>query len=171
VVLSVTSLDHQIQRRMEPRASSPGRRLGAVRVLAEAGIPVGVNVAPVVPGLTDHEIPAILEAAADAGATFAQYILLRLPHGVKEVFCGWLDQHFPDRKQKILARIRDLRDGQLDDGRIGVRGRGIGPWADQVRSLFRVTRDRLDMDRAPALSSEAFRHLHGPPSPQTELFS
>jgi DNA repair photolyase len=171
VVLSVTSLDHQIQRRMEPRASSPGRRLGAVRVLAEAGIPVGGNVAPVVPGLTDHEIPAILEAAADAGATFAQYILLRLPHGVKEVFCGWLDQHFPDRKQKILARIRDLRDGQLDDGRIGVRGRGIGPWADQVRSLFRVTRDRLDMDRAPALSSEAFRHLHGPPSPQTELFS
>jgi DNA repair photolyase len=171
VVLSVTSLDHRIQRRMEPRASSPGRRLGAIRVLAAAGIPVGVNVAPVVPGLTDHEIPAILEAAADAGATFAQYILLRLPHGVKEVFSGWLDQHFPDRKRKILDRIRELRGGLLDDGRIGVRGRGIGPWADQIHSLFHVTRGRLGMDRGPSLSTEAFRRPRSRPSPQTELFS
>lgn len=171
VVLSVTSLDHRIQRPMEPRASSPGRRLGAIRVLARAGIPVGVNVAPVVPGLTDHEIPAILEAAADAGASFAQYILLRLPHGVDEIFSRWLEQYFPDRKQKVLARIRDLRGGQLDDGRIGVRGRGVGPWADQIRSLFRITRNRLGMARAPSLSSESFRYPQSRASPQTELFS
>jgi DNA repair photolyase len=170
VVLSVTSLDPQIQRRMEPRASSPGRRLGAIRVLAEAGIPVGVIVAPVVPGLTDHEMPAILEAAAEAGATFAQYILLRLPHGVKEIFSGWLDQHVPDRKQKVLSRIRDLNGGRLYDSRFAVRGRGTGPWADHIRSLFRVTRDRFQLDRHPILSADGFRPAPDPRSPQMELF-
>ena len=98
VVLSVTSLNRDIQRVMEPRASIPERRLGAMRVLAEAGIPVGVNVAPVVPGLTDHELPAILGASAEAGASFSGYILLRLPHRVKDIFSTWLGQHFPDRK-------------------------------------------------------------------------
>ena len=171
VVLSVTSLRAEIHRAMEPRASAPARRLAAIRVLAEAGIPVGVNVAPVVPGLTDHELPEILEAAADAGATFAGYILLRLPHGVKEIFSDWLGRHFPDRKDKVLNRVREMRGGNLYDGRFEVRGRGEGPWAEHLRSLFRVTRNRLALNRPPELSADAFRLSPTDPGPQMDLFS
>jgi DNA repair photolyase len=170
VVVSVTTLRDEVQRRMEPRASAPGRRLGAIRVLADAGIPVGVMVAPVVPGLTDHELPSILEAAADAGATYADYILLRLPHGVKDLFSEWLGQHFPDRRSKVLARLRSLRGGKLYDSRFGVRGRGEGPFAEQLRSLFRVTRDRCGLNQRPELSARSFRALPDPLSPQTDLF-
>ncbi|NNF13683.1 MAG: PA0069 family radical SAM protein [Gemmatimonadetes bacterium] len=170
VVLSVTSLRNDVHRSMEPRASSPARRLGAIRVLADAGIPVGVNVAPVVPGLTDHEMPEILEASADAGATFASYILLRLPHGVKDIFSDWLGRHFPDRRDKVLNRVREMRGGKLYDGDFTLRGRGSGPWADQLRSLFRVHRDRYGLDRRPRLSAEAFRVPAPEPGPQMELF-
>jgi DNA repair photolyase len=171
VVLSITSLRNEVQRVMEPRASTPSRRLGAIRVLANAGIPVGVNVAPVVPGLTDHEVPHILEAAAEAGASFAGYIVLRLPHGVKDIFAEWLGRHFPERRDKVLNRVRELRGGKLYDARFEVRGRGEGPWADQLGGLFRVTRDRLGLDRAPLLSAEAFRPARGATGPQMELFS
>lgn len=157
VVLSVTTLDRRLQRSMEPRAATPERRLGAIRVLADAGIPVGVNVAPVVPGLTDHEVPAILEAAHDAGATFCNYILLRLPHGVKEVFETWLTQHVPQRRDKVLNRVREMRGGRLYDADYAVRGRGEGPWAEQLRTLFGVARDRLDLVHRPSLSTAAFR--------------
>lgn len=170
VVLSVTSLSNEVQRSMEPRASSPGRRLGAIKVLSEAGIPVGVNVAPVVPGLTDHEMPEILQAAADAGATFASYIVLRLPHGVKEIFSDWLVRHFPDRRDKVLNRVREMRGGKLYEGDFAVRGRGSGPWAEQIRSLFRVNRDRYGLTRPPDLSAEAFRVPPSEPGPQMELF-
>lgn len=171
VVLSVTSLRNEIHRAMEPRASSPGRRLGAIRVLAREGIPVGVNVAPVVPGLTDHEMPEILEAAADAGASFASYIVLRLPHGVKEIFSDWLGRHFPDRRDKVLNRVRALRGGKLYDADFAVRGKGSGPWADQIGSLFRVHRDRFGLDRPPKLSVDAFRRPAPPPGPQMDLFA
>ncbi len=171
VVLSVTSLRAEVQKVMEPRAPIPARRLGAIRVLAEAGIPVGVNVAPIVPGLTDHELPAILEAAAEAGATFASYILLRLPHGVKDIFADWLEAHFPDRKDKVLNRVRAMRGGKLYDARYEVRGRGEGPWAEHLRSVFRLHRDRLGLDRPPQLSCESFRGPEGPPSAQTDLFA
>ena len=170
VVVSVTSLRSDVQRVMEPRAATPARRLHAIRALAEAGIPVGVNVAPVVPGLTDDEMPAILEAAAEAGATFASYILLRLPHGVKSMFEEWLGQHFPERRDKVLNRVRELRGGKLYDARFDVRGRGEGPWADQLRALFRITRDRLGLDRHPTLSADAFR-VPVERTPQTDLFS
>lgn len=170
VVLSVTTLNRELQGKLEPRASTPTRRLGAIRVLADAGIPVGVNVAPVIPGLTDHEIPAILEAAADAGASFAGMILLRLPHGVKEMFAGWLRQHVPARADKVLNRIRDLRGGALYDARFGVRGCGEGPWAKHLRSVFRVQRRRLDLDRAPRLSAAAFRRPTDFGPPQMDLF-
>jgi DNA repair photolyase len=170
VVLSVTSLKREIQRVMEPRAATPARRLGAIRVLADAGIPVGVNVAPIVPGLTDHEVPEILEAAAEAGATFAGYIVLRLPHGVKDIFSHWLTQHFPDRREKILNRVRELRGGKLYDGRFEVRGRGQGPWADQLQSLFRIQRDRLGLDRPPELSVDSFRVPPAFRGLQTDLF-
>ncbi len=170
VALSVTTLDHELQRAMEPRASSPARRLGAIRVLADAGIPVGVNVAPVVPGLTDHELPDILEAAADAGATFAGTILLRLPYGVKEIFDDWLQRHAPDRREKVLNRVRAMRRGALYDARYEVRGRGEGPWADQLRSLFRVASRRVGLGPPPSLSAHAFRRPPEPPGPQTDLF-
>jgi len=170
VTLSVTSLRNEIHRAMEPRASSPARRLGAIKVLADAGIPVGVNVAPVVPGLTDHEIPEILEAAAEAGATFASYIVLRLPHGVKEIFADWLGRHFPDRRDKVLNRVRELRGGKLYDGRYAVRGKGRGPWAEQLGALFGVHRDRYGLTRVPELSAEAFRRPPPASGPQMELF-
>ena len=170
VVVSVTSLRNDVQRALEPRASSPARRLGAIRVLADAGIPVGVNVAPVVPGLTDHEMPAILEAAAEAGATFANYIVLRLPHGVKDLFVDWLEQHVPDRKEKVLSRLRDLRGGALYDGRFAVRGRGEGPFAEQLRRLFAVTRTKYGLDRPPALSTASFRRPAAV-RPQMDLFA
>jgi DNA repair photolyase len=171
VVLSITTLRPELQRTLEPRASTPARRLGAIRVLADAGIPVGVNVAPVIPGLTDHEVPAILEAAADAGASFAGMILLRLPHGVKDIFEGWLRQHAPDRADKVLNRMREMRGGKLYDARFGVRGRGEGPWADHLRSVFRVHRERLSLDRAPTLSADAFRVAPDLSGPQTDLFA
>ena len=155
---------------MEPRASSPERRLGAIRVLANAGIPVGVNVAPVVPGLTDHELPSILEASAEAGASFAGYILLRLPHGVKDIFSTWLGQHFPDRKDKVLNRVREMRAGKLYDSSYDVRGRGEGPWADHLRSLFQVTSARLGLDRPPALSAASFVRPAESGRPQMDLF-
>ncbi len=170
VVLSVTTLRNELQRSLEPRASTPARRLGAIRVLADAGIPVGVNVAPVIPGLTDHELPEILEAAAEAGASFASYILLRLPHGVKEIFDDWLARHAPERRDKVLNRVRQMRRGRLYDSRYEVRGRGEGPWADQLRALFRVTRDRLALDRPPELSTAAFRVPPDPHAPQYDLF-
>jgi len=130
-----------------------------------------VNVAPVVPGLTDHELPDILEAAADAGATFAGYILLRLPHGVKDIFSEWLGQHFPDRRAKVLNRISEMRGGKLYDGRYEIRGRGEGPWAEQLQSLFRVTRDRLGLNRPPVLSAEHFRTPAADAGPQIDLFT
>lgn len=169
-VLSITTLRNDLQRTLEPRASIPARRLGAIRVLADAGIPVGVNVAPVIPGLTDHELPEILEEAAAAGASFANTIVLRLPWGVKDIFSEWLQQHAPDRRDKVLNRVRELRSGKLYDGRYSVRGRGEGPWADQLRSLFRVTRDKLGLNRYPALSADGFRRPAPPPQPQYDLF-
>jgi len=170
VMLSVTTLRPEVQRAMEPRASTPARRLDAVRALADAGIPVGVMVAPVVPGLTDDELPAILEAAAAAGAGHASYVLLRLPHGVKELFDVWLHQHFPDRRDKVLNRVRSMRGGKLYDASYEVRGRGEGPWAEQLRALFRVTTGRLGLDRPLTLSSHAFRVPASRRGPQTDLF-
>jgi DNA repair photolyase len=175
VTLSITTLRNDLQRVMEPRAPTPARRLGAIRVLAAAGIPVGVNVAPVVPGLTDHELPAIMEAAAEAGAMWAGYIVLRLPHGVKELFERWLEQHFPERREKVLNRVRELRRGRLYDSRYSVRGRGEGPWAKQLRALFDLSRARLGLDGPPVLSTEAFvrsqvRRDRRPEKTQIDLF-
>lgn len=159
VTVSVTSLRNEIQRIMEPRTSVPKRRLRAIEALAKAGIPVAVNVAPVVPGLTDHEMPAILEAAAAAGATRAAYIMLKLPYAVKELFETWLEQHFPDRAGKILNRLYSLRNGKLYDGRFGFRQRGEGPFAEQVSALFDVTTRRLGLNgkNLRGLSTAAFR--------------
>lgn len=170
VLVSITSLRSEVQRVMEPRAATAERRLDAISTLAQSGVPVGVMVAPVVPGLTDDELPSILGEAASAGATHASYVLLRLPHGVKEIFETWLVQHFPQRTEKVLNRIREMRSGKLYDARYAVRGRGEGPWADQLRALFRVTTKRLSLQRPPSLSADAFRLPPGARGPQMDLF-
>lgn len=157
VYLSITSLDRSLQRVMEPRTSTPTGRLEAIRALAEAGVPVGVMVAPVIPGLTDHEVPAIVQAAADAGACAAGWTMLRLPHGVKELFEDWLEAHFPDRRERALHRIREVRDGRLSDAEFGRRQRGTGAYAEQIAALFRAAVRRAGLPGMPALSAEAFR--------------
>lgn len=169
VFLSVTTLDPKLQRLMEPRTSIPARRLDAIRELAAAGIPTGVMVAPVVPGLTDHEMPAILEAAAEAGARSAGYVPLRLPFAVKDLFEQWLEQHFPDRKNKVLNRIRELRGGRLNDAQFHERMQGEGIWAAHLKQLFKTTCRRLGMnERSLTLSTEAFRRIGI--GPQYDLF-
>jgi DNA repair photolyase len=158
VCVSVTSLDGALQRRLEPRTSPPERRLEAIRMLSESRVAVGVLVAPVIPGLTDHEMPAILRAAADAGARFAGYVPLRLPYAVKELFERWLEDHFPDRKEKVLGRIRDLRGGKLNDPRFGSRLRGEGIFAEEIRALFTIACRRAGIaDGRAELSAAAFR--------------
>jgi DNA repair photolyase len=162
VCISITTLDGRLQRVMEPRASAPARRLEAVHVLAQAGIPVGVLVAPVIPGLTDHEMPAILAVAARAGARFAGYVPLRLPYAVKELFEGWLADHFPDRKAKVLARIRSLRGGRLNDPDFGSRLRGQGAFGDEIRALFTLGCRKSGLrEGGIELSSSAFRRTGG----------
>lgn len=167
VKISITTLDPALQRVMEPRASPPARRLAAIEELAGHGIPVGVMVAPVIPGLTDHELPAILAAAAEAGAGHASHIPLRLPHGVADIFQEWLELNFPDRKERVLNRVREMRGGKLNDARFGSRMRGEGKYAEQLRALFHVTRTRLGLAaRGPELSTAAFRR----PTAQLGLF-
>ncbi len=168
VFVSVTTLDPALQRALEPRAPAPRLRLEAIAALAAAGVPTGVMIGPVIPGLTDHEIPAILEAAARSGATSAGHIVLRLPFGVKELFEGWLERHFPERKAKVLGRIREVRGGRLNDPRFGSRMRGEGLYAEQIRALFDVASRRAGLDAPrPRLSSAAFRR---PGPAQAELF-
>lgn len=158
VMLSITTLDPEVARRMEPRASHPRDRLKAVERLAAAGIPVGVMVAPVVPAITDHEMPKILEAAAAAGARTAGYVVMRLPGAVAGLFERWLEEHFPDRKEKVLNRVRDLRGGQLYDPRFGNRMRGEGLFADQIRATFQTFKRRYGLDQPfPELSTDSFR--------------
>ena len=166
--ISVTSLDVKLQRILEPRTSPPRARLDAIAELSSAGIPVGVMVAPIIPGLTDHEVPAILEACANAGAQFAGYVVLRLPWAVAPLFERWLDEHFPDRKEKVLGRIRHMRGGgdKLYDARWSVRQTGEGIFADQIGSLFAVGCRRAGMGPRPHLSTEAFVR----PRQQLELF-
>ncbi|HEY7216133.1 MAG TPA: PA0069 family radical SAM protein [Thermoanaerobaculia bacterium] len=158
VHISITTLDGEVARRMEPRASHPRDRLKAIERLAAAGIPVGVMVAPVVPAITDHEMPKILEAAAAAGATSAGYVVLRLPGAVAGLFEEWVERHFPDRKEKVLNRVRDLRGGRLYDARFGSRMRGEGLFADQIRTTFETFKRRYGLDQPrPELSTAAFR--------------
>lgn len=158
VVISMTSLENAVCNVMEPRTSRPAQRLKAIRSLSEAGIPVGVLVSPIIPGLTDQEIPTILEAAKDAGAQFADYTMLRLPHGVADIFSNWLEQVFPERKEKILNRVRDIRQGTLNDSKFRRRMQGQGIFAEQIQSLFRISCDRVGLPRkAPGLSITNFR--------------
>jgi DNA repair photolyase len=156
VNISVTSLDPNLQRVMEPRTTSPTTRLDTIRQLRAAKIPIGVMVAPIIPGLTDHEVPKILEACAEAGAQFAGYTVIRLPWAVAPLFEHWLEEHFPDRKQKVLGRIRHLRGDRLNNSQWHTRMRGEGIFAEQISSLFQVSCRRFGIGEQPKLSAAAF---------------
>lgn len=158
VHLSVTTLDRDLARRMEPRATAPHRRLQAVRELNAAGVPVGVMVAPVVPFLTDHEIEDIVAAAAQAGARRAAYLLLRLPLEVKDLFGEWLEEHYPDRAAHVMSRQRALRGGRENDSRFGFRHSGQGEFAALIRQRFRNAAKRHGLDAAlPELDTQRFQ--------------
>src|ERR687893_25307 len=163
VAVSLTTLDDDLRRVMEPRTSRPVRRLAAIRKLSEAGVPVGVMTAPVIPGLNDHELPNLLSAAADAGATFAGYVPLRLPGAVAPLFADWLGRHFPDRKGKVLNRVRSMRGGKLNDPDFGTRMKGGGIFAEHIAKLFDVSCRRAGIEGGhfPKLSTAAFRRDGG----------
>ena len=157
VALSVTTLDRRIARAMEPRATTPPKRIEAIRGLAEAGIPVSVMVAPIVPGLTDSETERILEAARDAGATEAGYVLLRLPLELKDVFREWLASEFPDRADRVINLLRSMHGGQDYESEFGLRQKGRGPYADQIALRFRLALKRLGLnERRQALRVDLF---------------
>src|SRR6266516_286553 len=157
VNISVTSLDPKLQRVLEPRTSSPEARLDAISQLRAAGVPTGVMVAPIIPGLTDHEVPKILKACAKAGAQFAGYTIVRLPWAVAPLFEHWLEEHFPDRKEKVLGRIRHLRgNDRLNNSQWHTRMTGQGIFAEQIASLFEVGCRRVGIGERPRLSTTAF---------------
>ena len=166
--LSVTSLDRRVAMTVEPRAPSPERRLTAVRRLADAGVPVYVSIAPIIPAITDHELEHLIERAAEAGARGCFFIPVRLPWEVAPLFRAWLDEHFPDRAGKVMAIIRSLRGGRDNDPDFGTRMQGSGPWAGLLRTRFhRACRKHgLNVERI-QLRSDLFRPPRGP---QGELF-
>ncbi len=168
VMLSITTLDPDRARRMEPRTSTPENRLKAIETLAKAGVTVGVNAAPIIPGFTDEELPAILSAAADHGATSAGYILVRLPGAVEPLFLDWVRREFPDRAAKILNRIKETRHGELSDSRFGKRMSGEGEIAKTIKELFNVHARKHGLNkRWSGLSTEHFRRVG---TAQMEMF-
>ncbi len=147
VALSITTLDRKLARSMEPRASTPGKRLEAIRMLSEAGIPTGVMTAPMIPALNDEELESILTAAAEAGATEAGYVLLRLPLEIKDLFREWLEAHAPDRAQHVMSLIRSIRGGKDYDAEWGTRMRGEGAYAKLISQRFHLATRRLGLNR------------------------
>jgi DNA repair photolyase len=167
VTLSITSLDPDLARAMEPRASAPAARLRAIAGLAAAGVPVGVNIAPLIPGLTDHEMPAILQAAA-AGASFASYQIVRLPLGVEALFEAWLTEHRPNHAATVMRRVCDLQGGTTNSPRFGERHRGQGVWAGEIEQFFRLARRKAGLDEHwPQLDAS---HFLPPQGRQETLF-
>ena len=172
VGVSITTLDVELKRVMEPQAASPHARLEAVRRLSEAGVPTGVMVAPVIPALTDHEMEGILEAAAAAGARWAGYVLLRLPHEVKDLFREWLAVHYPDRAEHVMSLVQQMRGGKDYDSSFGTRMRGTGPLAELLRCRFQVAcrRHGLGTGRHQPPNTSLFRPPQSPHSnPQLML--
>ncbi len=161
-MVSVTTLDADLARRLEPRAAAPRRRLETLGRLAAAGVPSGVMVAPVIPALTDPELERILTAGRDAGAREAGYVLLRLPLEVEPLFVQWLGEHRPTMTERVLNRVRDTRGGTLNDPRFGSRMRGAGAYADLIAQRFRVAYHRLGFEGHVPLDCGLFRIPEGP---------
>ncbi|MEX2128413.1 MAG: PA0069 family radical SAM protein [Xanthobacteraceae bacterium] len=147
VALSVTTLDHRLARAMEPRAATPAKRLETIRLLANAGVPTAVMVAPIIPAINDSEIERILDAAANAGATEAGYVMLRLPLEIKDLFREWLGEHFPDKSKHVISLVRDLHGGKDYDATFGKRQTGTGPYAWSVGRRFELACRRLGLNR------------------------
>ena len=166
VHLSVTTLDNRLSARMEPRAAAPHTRIRTIAALHEAGVPVGVLVAPVIPMITDHELEAILEAARAAGAASAGYVLLRLPHELTDIWREWLQLHYPERAAHVMSLIQQMRGGKDYDSRFGTRMRGLGPFADLLRQRFAKAHRRLGFGDLPPFDETLFRR----PSRQGALF-
>lgn len=164
VFLSITTLDSSLARTMEPRTSTPAAKLRAVKILAEAGVPVGVMIAPVIPGLTDTEIPTILASAKDAGAITAGYLLVRLPLAVAPVFIEWLERTHPGHAERVLGRVRQARGGRLNVSEFGKRMSGTGELANQVSALYKLCAKKHGLDgKLPPLDCTQFQ----PPLPKT----
>jgi DNA repair photolyase len=163
-LISVTSFDDELKRRMEPRAAAPGRRVETIRRLSAAGIPCGVLAAPMIPGLNDHELEKILAEAAAAGARFAGYVLLRLPHEVEPIFTAWLAAHYPLKSARVQSLLRQARGGALNDARFGSRMRGSGPFAALLARRFAAACRRYGLTRqsATVLATNCFRVPGGP---------
>lgn len=151
--ITITTLDHDISRTLEPRAASPTRRLETIRRLANAKIPVSVSVAPIIPFITEQELEKVLTAAIEAGATSTGYTILRLPWEVNPLFQQWLETHFPERAKRVMNRVRDMRGGKDYDANFGSRMRGEGLWADMIRQRFEKTISRLGIDRSARFST------------------
>jgi DNA repair photolyase len=169
VTVSLTTLDPELKRTLEPRTASPQARLRVISALAAARVPVGVLTAPMIPAVNDSELEALLEAAAAAGARYAGYVLLRLPHEVKDLFRAWLEQHLPLRAAHVMSLVQQARGGRDNDPRFGHRMRGDGPWAAMLRARFELARKRLKLEggRLPDLDLSQFCRPSG--SAQMEL--
>ena len=167
VYVSITTLDHVLARRMEPRAASPRRRLDVLRELSAAGVPCGVMVAPLIPALNDKTMEAVLEEAAKAGAREAAYIIVRLPNEVKDIFKEWLAAHYPERADHVVSVIRQMRGGRDNDPRFGTRMSGVGNFAELIEKRFDIACRRLGLNKreTPDLDCSRFR----PPSPEGQL--
>ena len=179
VAISVTTLDQSLTRIMEPRTSSPAARIEAIKQVSSTGCPTMVMVAPIIPGINEQEIPAVLKAASEAGATRAGYVALRLPLTVEPVFLAWLDQHFPHRKEKVVERIRSMRDGKMNSSTFGERMTGKGIWGQQTRQLMTMFCNQYGLDcgvsygkttQRPRLRCDLFRVVEKDGSVQRELF-
>jgi DNA repair photolyase len=169
VRVSLTTLDNTLKGQMEPRTASPATRLKIIRELSAAGVPTGIILGPVIPFINDHELEAILAAAANAGAARASWIMLRLPWELDELFRDWLQRHFPDRAERVMNRIHDLRGGKSYDATFGRRMTGTGPYSDLIRQRFskRATQLGLNLHEAEPLRTDLFRR---PAGEQISLF-
>ena len=169
VYLSVTTLDNKLSSKLEPRASAPHTRLKTIKALNDAGVPVGVLVAPVIPMITDRDLEHILEAAREAGASSAGYVLLRLPHELKQIWREWLELHYPERAVHVMSLMQQMHGGKDYDSTFGNRMRGQGPFADLIEQRFLKAYKRLGFGRLPGLDCSQFMPPRKP-SPQIELF-
>ena len=169
VAVSITTLDRSLARRMEPRAATPERRLETIRALADAGIPTGVMAAPMIPGLNDHEMEAILEASKAAGASSAGYVVLRLPLEIKELFAEWLEAQVPLRAKHVLTLIRDIRDGRLNHSEFGQRMKGNGAYADLLSQRFRLAQKRIGLNMTRELQTLDCSQFRKPPKAGDQL--
>ena len=165
VAVSLTTLDHGLARRLEPRASAPRRRVDTIRRLSDAGVPVSVLVAPLIPVLTDAELESLLDTAREAGARHAGYVLLRLPHEIKDLFQAWLEEHAPLKAEHVMSRVRDTRGGKDYDARFGVRMRGQGVFAELIARRFHVAWKRLGYTDSEPLTAAGFV----PPGPEGQM--